>query len=148
MAKQLKGSGKSSRSKKKANGQADDPKPVDGEHAESGDNLVLKPKEVNALYKRFSNLANTFESARGEFMSDCKALYEEASDDLGIPRSIIRGEFGRRRAEEKRIAKEKEMEPTNREQLGLLREALGVLEDTPLGRAAVEREISQDEAEA
>lgn len=120
-----KGGGKGGRAKAKKDGSAG-----------AGHNLVLKPKECKEFFDRLDNLHTDHESVTGEFMLDCKAIYEEMANKTGCPRSICRSEYNFRRQEKKRLDREKAMEPGQRQVLDSLRDALGSLGDTPLGRAA------------
>lgn len=120
------GGGKGGRAKAKKDGSAG-----------AGHNLVLKPKECKGFFDRLDNLHTDHESVTGEFMLDCKAIYEEMANATGCPRSICRTEYNYRRQEKKRLEREKAMEPGQRQVMGALRDALGSLEDTPLGKAAL-----------
>lgn len=77
------------------------------------------------------------EELQGTAMKRIGDLYEKASSETGVPKRLIISEYKRRRSEEKRLRKEKEMEPSELNLLTAMRGALGPLEDTPLGRAAI-----------
>lgn len=89
-----------------------------------------------AFYQRYANLSASFDSHAGEYRSDVKELYNEGANDLGLSRRIMGMEFKRIRAEQKRLKRENELEPEEKEGLENLRDALGEFADTPLGRAA------------
>lgn len=92
-----------------------------------GHNLVFKPRECKAFFDQLDNLHSDHESDTGNFMSDCKNVYEKMSDKTGIPRAICRTEYNRRRQEAKRKAREAGMEPGQFAILEGLRDALGSL---------------------
>lgn len=93
--------------------------------------------EARAIFERFTNLGNDFDSAAGEYRSDVKALYEEAVGTLGGTRRIWGLEFKRVRAEQKRLKRENELEKDEKEMLDNIRDALGDFAETPLGAAAL-----------
>ena len=118
------------RTRAKKNG-ADEPK-------EGSNNFKLNRTECKAFFDRLDNLHDEKETKNAEFMSDIKELYGEASDGLGITKKAIRHVYAQHRQTLKRLAKEKEMEADDQDQVDKLRLALGSYASTPLGKAAVE----------
>jgi hypothetical protein len=116
------------------------------EIAGPGHNLTSIKKVIGPYFKRYNNLLNEKEEKVAEFTEDANALIEDAANDLGAPRSIVRMALADRRREMKRAMKERKMDPANVEALHTFQAALG---GTPLGDWAVEtgneEEVSQEE---
>lgn len=102
-----------------------------------GHNLKITKSGAAGFAKRYNNLLDDKESRDGEIMASVKDLIEEGAQKLGCPRKVLRIALKEQRAEMKREAREKEMEPDTLDALDKLRDALGLFSDTPLGAAAV-----------
>jgi hypothetical protein len=131
---------KRTRAKAKANG-GDEPR-------EGSNNFKVDRKEAKVFFDRLDSIHDEKESANSGFLADIKELYGEASDALGITKKAIRHVYGQHRQTLKRLAKEREMEADDIDQVDKLRLAIGSYVNTPLGKAAVEAaEIAQAEKE-
>ena len=114
-----------------------------GPLASTGHNLRKVKEAVVPFAERYNSLLNAKEENAAEYMSDVKELLEEAANDLGCPRKIVRQALQDQRRQIKQGDKEAELEPTERDQLETLRDALGLFSDTPLGQAAVKKAAPQ-----
>jgi chromatin segregation and condensation protein Rec8/ScpA/Scc1 (kleisin family) len=103
-----------------------------GDEEKPKQNKLTKAQAAKA-FRRLDDLYDAMESEMGERMSDIKAAFEEIAKETNMPRAILRHEYSHRRKEKKRLAKEKDMESSEREHLDMLRNALGQLKGTPLG---------------
>jgi hypothetical protein len=121
------GGGKGRGRKKKGEGEAETPK----------EKPNFDSNEARQFFERFTNLSNDFDTKAGEFRSDVKELYEEAATELGTSRKIIGLEFRRVRQKQKALKRERELEADEKDQLEVLRDALGDFAETPLGAAAL-----------
>lgn len=125
MAEKLTGKGKT----------LDDKKAADKNH----NAFKIDRKEAKDFFDRLDSRRNDFESQRGEYMADQKALYEDASEKLGIPRKIVRKVYGEHVRAMRDQAAEAEMEPSEKDAADKLRLALGQFKDMPLAIAAIEK---------
>jgi len=126
------GGGKAAAPKKAA--KADAPK------ADRRKNVGISKAAAREFAEEYNRLLDEKETLAGEAMSDVKNLIERASNQTGMPRAIMRQALQDQRQEKKRHAKEKEMEPEERQQLKSVRDALGVFINTPLGQSAAQRD--------
>jgi hypothetical protein len=108
--------------------------------ASAGHNVKITKSAIRGYASRYNELLNDKDTLNGECMNDVKALLEQAANETGMARSILRKALKEDRDERKRIAKEKALEPDQRSHLKSLRSVLGTFADTALGRAAVERD--------
>jgi hypothetical protein len=102
----------------------------------ASDNKRIEAEKVEAFFKRLDNLHDHFEAQAGEFKSDCKELYAEAAEALGSSRKVFKHAYQTHRSKIKLAKREAEFEDSERNDLDLIRAALGDYADTPLGRAA------------
>ena len=98
---------------------------------------TIDKKATEDFFRRLDNLHDDFESASGEFRADVKALYNEAADTLGVKKGMFRHAFQTYRSAKKRAEKEAGLEQGERDELDLIRSALGDYATTPLGKAAL-----------
>lgn len=110
-----------------------------GTAAKNHNAFKVDRKEAKAVFDRLDRLRSDFESARGEYMADCKSVYESGADTLGIPRKILRKVYGEHVYEQKKQAAEKDLEASEVDAADKLRLALGSYASSPLGKAAVEK---------
>lgn len=101
-------------------------------------NHQVRAKDVEAFFTRLNNLHDDFESKAGEFRADAKALYAEAAESLGVTRKVFKHAYQVHRSKKKLEAREAEFEDSERQNLELIRAALGEFADTDLGRAALQ----------
>lgn len=92
--------------------------------------------EILGLQDRLDKLSA---SIRGEI----NGIYKKAKREANVPINLLKHEVERIRAEQKGREKENELEEEFPGQLEKLREALAGIEDTPLGRAAIEKAEEQ-----
>lgn len=98
--------------------------------AQLGHNLeVLKTKGEKGM-KRLFKLQDTMDSEAAGFRSDFNVAYEEISDELGIPKKLIMGEYKRALKIKRQKEKEMMLEPSERETIEAFRTAM---EGTPMG---------------
>ena len=112
------------------------------------------PEKVAAFYERIENLYSDLATERGEYMAKCKAIREditdvidEAKDVAGIPKKVMKAVI-----KQQQLLEKAEGVRTNLEDLAdefdQLKHALGLLEDTPLGQAALASVGNGADAEA
>lgn len=114
-------SGKGARNKKKN----------DKGGAGMGHNLTELRKKFEGYWGRLETLQDEMDSTMGEFRADFKELYNEIADNTGTSRKIVRSEFRRYLANKRQEEMEKELESSERDQIEMVRAALG---DTPFGK--------------
>lgn len=142
-AKKLKDYGKASSKKpKRARGR----KASSGESAAAGigHNLTSVKKAIGGFYNRYAAILDEKESVTAGYMSDCRVLIEDAANDLGCSKRLVRMALQSRRRQDKEEAKEREMEGADVDTLDMLKAALGVFGDTPLGQAALNRKAESE----
>lgn len=123
--------------KKSGRGKASGPKVLADDGPKSGHNVRIS-KPVMADYSmRFNRIQDDKEDEMAKFKEDTDSLIEEVANTLGVSKKNARQSLKEDRAEKKREAREKEMEPDALQELDKLRSALGLFEDSPLGQAAV-----------
>lgn len=97
----------------------------------------IDSEKANMYADSIHKLLDEMETMRGETMAEIKDIYESAKDNAGIPKKLFRMSIAEERAKRKRDAREADLEESERNELDQLRHALGMLEDTPLGQAAM-----------
>lgn len=98
-------------------------------------NLMADRQALDKYFAALDKLHDENESRNGEFANDCKEVFEEAADKLGVTRKVLRHEYRRRRTDNKRLKREANFEDSEKESLERVRAALGDLADTPLGQS-------------
>lgn len=96
----------------------------------------LDAGQVEEFFGRLDELHDKAEANAGTYRSDIKEVYAEAADQLGLTRKVLKHEYKIRRAKRKTAKRESEFEDSEKLSLEQLRNALGPLDDTPLGDAA------------
>lgn len=138
--------------KKKAPGKASKANGANGSHtgggkkaapkkdkpAGLGHNLTEIKKSLGKYADRHLEYIEEKQSFNGKLMQDIRGNYENASNDLGVPRKIVRMALSALVAEQRRQDVENEMKAEDRESLETLRDVLGELYDLPLGQAVVQ----------
>lgn len=94
--------------------------------------------KLKLFFQRLDNLHNDFESRAGEFKSDCKELYAEASEALGTSRKLFKHAYNTHRSQLKLQKKEAGFEESEQHDLDLIRSKLGDFASTELGQAALQ----------
>lgn len=98
---------------------------------------TIDKQALEDFFVRLNNLHDDFDDEAARFRADVKALYAEAADTLKVNRKIIRHAYTTIRAQAKLQKREAALEAADRDQLDLLRAALGDFIDTPLGQSAL-----------
>lgn len=102
-----------------------------------GDN-GFDPEQSKGFAERIVELHTALESESGRLRGEIKDVYGEAKS-AGIPKALLKECITEIRGRDKKKSREKDLESDYPGQLEKLKQALGILESTPLGRAAVER---------
>lgn len=95
-------------------------------------------KEMEGFFNRLDRLFEAKASKNAEFMTDIKAVYEEASSKLGVSRKVFRLYFGKYQSENRFADTLAELEPKETDDVDRLMaagQAFG--EDTPFGAYCV-----------
>jgi uncharacterized protein (UPF0335 family) len=116
--------------------------------ARAGDNFA-SPEKVTEFVDRIENMHDEMESAKGEYMAECKArrediksIYDEAKDE-GIPKKALKAVITARQLERKAKAARDDLADLDlQDKFDLIRLKLGDLSETPLGEAAIHREAA------
>ena len=102
-----------------------------------GDNIDAIRAAAEPIFDKLDRINDQRESKIGEFMSDIKSVLDEGANDIGVPRAILREVYNEHRRKVKQAAKAKELEPSERDAMEALRDAMGL--DTPFGEYAAKR---------
>lgn len=89
-----------------------------------GHNIAAIRDQGAPYVERYLKLTDAMDSDMAGYRSDINNLYEEASGDLGMKKTVISKELKRIRANQKAAAKEKEMAADEREQTEMWRAAM------------------------
>jgi uncharacterized protein (UPF0335 family) len=125
--------------RKKENG-APTPAKTNGYDAEKTQNYVARLEALHA------DIASRMAEARNDckaIHADIKEVYQEAKDEIGIPKKALRSVIRVRLWEYKTDRIREELDPDTQNDHDLIRHALGDLADTPLGQVALGK-IEQD----
>jgi len=109
--------------------------------AGQGHNISAIRKAAKPIFEELDRIHKQMEERNGEDMVDIKNLYEKGANEIGISRAVLRGFYSEYRRASKQVAREKEMEPSERDELVALRDAFGM--DTPFGAYANRKVESQ-----
>jgi hypothetical protein len=120
-------------------------KSADAGPAGLGHNLTKIKQTLKKYALEHDRLLGEKEEFDGKMMMAVRGVYEDASNDLGVPRKIVRIGLTDLRREKKRKQMLSELETEDRESLETIEDALHDLFDTPLGQAAARRELAQTE---
>ena len=112
------------------------------------------PKKLEGYYGEINRVYNELESEKGSYMARCKALRDEIKDILetakqadGIPKKVMKGIVKEQGLLRKAEAIRDDMDDLQ-DDFDTIKHALGLLEDTPLGQAALAKAGNGAEASA
>lgn len=114
-------------------------------------------RTVKEFVGRVENLLDDLASERGKYMNACKPIHEDIKEvyveakEAGIPTKALKAAVKMREYERKKDAEREKLDSPDQDELDRIRMALGDLEGTPLGDAAVahaQGETAQETAEA
>lgn len=95
--------------------------------ASEGSGPAPKNHNLKKVEPHFKELAKAFEKMEadaGAHRSAIKTLYDKAASETGLPKRIIKEQFGEMRAQQKKIARQLEMSDSEREDTIACRDAL------------------------
>src|ERR1700738_5276115 len=98
---------------------------TDGDDEQKSNNFKVDRKEAKSYFDKLDHAHDEKETANAEALLDIKALYASAAISLGITKRAIRHVYAQHRQTLKRLAKEKDMETDDVDQIDKLRLALG-----------------------
>lgn len=102
------------------------------------------PQEIDSYVRRIEALDADLDSLRGKYMADCRSIkedqasvIEEANVRSKVPKKALKKVLKERALARKIEALRAELEGDEQDSFDLLRQALGMLSDLPLGEAAL-----------
>ena len=121
---------------------ADEP----NERATAGANGRYDEEKTKSFVDRIENLHADIASIMGEALNQCRAVhtdikivYQEAKDEAGLPKKVLKKVVKARLLEAKAAAVREDLEAEDQDDFDRIRLALGDFADTPLGQAATTR---------
>lgn len=127
------------KAKKEKGDDAPDTGPLSG----TGHNLNKVRQLVVPFAQRYNRLLDEKASEAASYMADVRVLIEDAANELGCKKSVIREALNRNRRIHKDAEKDAERDRQELSQRDTIEDALGHYSDTPLGAAAVQREKTE-----
>jgi hypothetical protein len=115
---------------------AQDTGPLSG----AGHNLTAVQKLIVPYSKRYNKILDEKASTAAAFMADVRVLIEDAANDLGCKKRLVRMALQEKRRLLKVEEKENDMDREELDQLDTMYEALGNYAELPLGEAAIKAE--------
>lgn len=103
----------------------------------AGDN-GFDPDVAGDLVERILNLHTELETESGRIREQIGEVYAEGKEG-GIAKKLLKEVVTQKRAAEKLVKREEELETDYPGDLDKLKQVLGMLGDTPLGKAAVDK---------
>lgn len=94
-------------------------------------------EKLNRFISRIHTVHDELESISGEKRVDIKNIYQEAKDELGIPKKVLKEIVGAQRQAQKLDGRMAEWSEEERESLDQIKHLLGMISDLPLGEAAL-----------
>lgn len=94
-------------------------------------------ERIESLMADKRSVMMTAVSKCGAIQGDIKLVYDEAKDETGLPKKALRNVIKARELERKAADVRDDLEGEDQDNFDLIRQALGDLADTPLGRAAL-----------
>lgn len=129
---------------KKKGDDAPDTGPLSG----TAHNVTAVRKLVVPFAERYNRLLDDKASEAASFMAHVRVLIEDAANDLGCKKSVVREALQRNRRIHKDAEKDAERDREQLDQRDTIEDALGHFTDTPLGAAAVSREKAEKPKDA
>lgn len=120
--------------------------PDTGPLAGTAHNLKKVRLLIEPFYERYSNIMTSQQSDNASHNASKRDLFEDAANDLGTKKRLVRQALAEKWRFVQQQAKEEEMERDEVEHLDTMREALGLYGDTPLGQAAMKNAEKKAEA--
>lgn len=105
--------------------------------AKPGDN-GFDPDTAQEFMGRILNLHTELETEGGRIRGEIGEVYDEAVE-AGIPKKLLKEAIKQKRDADKTAKREEALETDLPGELDKLKQSLGMLETTPLGRAAIDR---------
>lgn len=103
-----------------------------------GDNITTNREALEPFAKAIHDELRDMEAAKGAFMSRIKELYNDAHEDLGISKKVLRSVIGEQRKLVSILKGRRKLEEGERNQHEQISAALGEFAKTALGLAALE----------
>lgn len=94
-------------------------------------------EKIEPFIRRIHQLHDELETLSGEKRSDIKNVYQDAKDELGITKKVLKEIVGAQRQAQKLMSRMEEWSEEERESLDQIKHSLGMLSDLPLGEAAL-----------
>lgn len=116
----------------------------------AGGNSSFKPDQVKSYVARIENLHADISKIMMGALSECKAVhgdikevYQEAKDEVGLPKKELKRVVKARALERKAAEVREGLEAEEQDNFDRIRLALGDLADTPLGQAVTRQTFNE-----
>lgn len=117
--------------------------PDKGPLSGAGHNLTAVKRLILPFRDRYNKILDDKETESASYMADARVLIEDAANDLGCSKRLVRMALQDQRRKMKQDEKESEMDRAEVDQLDTMRDALGLYSDTPLAQAAIKASVAK-----